>query len=83
MIGADKLVYQDLADLVDTCKEGNPEVVAFDCSVFDGKYLAGNIDDNYLQRLEQSRSDAAKAQRNKDRAQALADNEVMDLHNAS
>jgi len=83
LIGADKLVYQDLADLVETCKEGNPEVVEFDCSVFDGKYLAGNIDDNYLQRLEQSRSDAAKAQRNKDRAQALADNEVMDLHNAS
>ncbi len=83
LIGADKLIYQDLVDLVDTCKEGNPAVTEFDCSVFDGKYLAGNIDDNYLLRLEQSRSDAAKAQRNKDRAQALADNEVMDLHNAS
>lgn len=83
LIGADKLIYQDLEDLVATCKEGNPEVKAFDCSVFDGKYLAGNIDANYLQRLEQSRSDAAKAQRNKSRAQALAENEVMDLHNAS
>ncbi|MDF1780615.1 MAG: amidophosphoribosyltransferase [Alcanivoracaceae bacterium] len=83
LIGADKLIYQDLKDLVDACSEGNPNVSDFDCSVFDGKYVAGNIDEAYLDRLQSSRSDAAKHTSNKERSQALADNEVMDLHNAS
>src|SRR5690606_30993371 len=37
LIGADKLIYQDLQDLVDACREGNPDIVEFDCSVFDGR----------------------------------------------
>ena len=80
LIGADKLIYQNLKDLVDTCIEGNEEITAFDCSVFDGVYLAGNIDHNYLTALEDRRNDLAKG--GSSSAQALADNDIIDLHNA-
>lgn len=83
LIGADKLIFQDLEDLVETCREGNPAITRFDCSVFDGQYVAGKIDGEYLQRLENSRNDGAKHKRNKERADALAENEAVDLHNAN
>lgn len=83
LIGADKLIFQDLEDLVETCREGNPNIKRFDCSVFDGQYVAGKIDGEYLQRLENSRNDSAKHKRNKERADALAENEAVDLHNAN
>ena len=60
MIGADGLIYQDLSDLIASAREGNPEIEQFDCSVFDGKYITGDIDDAYLDRLAKSRSDGAK-----------------------
>ena len=59
-IGADWLVYQDLEDLIECSREGNPEVDGFESSVFDGRYLAGNIDDQYLQSIEAARADGAK-----------------------
>lgn len=83
LIGADKLIFQDLEDLVDTCREGNADVERFDCSVFDGVYVAGNIDKAYLDKLESSRNDAVKHGSDAARAEALAENEVIDLHNAS
>jgi amidophosphoribosyltransferase len=81
LIGADKLIYQDLEDLVETCKEGNPGVESFDCSVFNGIYLAGNITPEYLAGLEARRNDMAKGSNEK--TQALADNEIIDLHNTN
>ncbi|MEH6782400.1 MAG: amidophosphoribosyltransferase [Alcanivorax jadensis] len=81
LIGADKLIYQDLEDLVETCKEGNPGVESFDCSVFNGIYLAGNITPEYLASLEARRNDMAKGSNEK--TQALADNEIIDLHNTN
>jgi amidophosphoribosyltransferase len=35
--------------------------VNFDCSCFDGKYVAGRIDADYLTALEEKRKDSAKA----------------------
>ena len=32
----------------------------FESSVFDGRYLTGNIDDQYLQAIEAARADGAK-----------------------
>jgi amidophosphoribosyltransferase len=81
LIGADKLIYQDLEDLVSACQEGNADIEEFDCSVFNGHYLAGNIDGQYLSDLETRRNDDAKKSREKTRA--LADNEVIDLHNSN
>ena len=80
LIGADKLIYQDLEDLVAACREGNPDIVEFDCSVFDGRYIAGKIDREYLDSLEKQRNDAVKKPKNL--AAALASNEAVDLHNS-
>ena len=76
-IGADWLVYQDLEDLIECSREGNPEVDGFESSVFDGKYLAGNIDDSYLQSIEAARSDGARVRR----SIAVSDGAVVGLHN--
>ncbi|MEQ9460190.1 MAG: amidophosphoribosyltransferase [Phycisphaeraceae bacterium] len=62
-IGADWLVYQDLEDLTAAAKEGNPTIDRFECSVFDGVYVTGDIDTPYLDRLNQERNDQAKQQR--------------------
>jgi amidophosphoribosyltransferase len=43
-IGADRLIYQDLEDLIACAAEGNPRLKDFDCSIFDGLYIAGRVD---------------------------------------
>lgn len=65
-IGADWLIYQDLPDLIECAREGNPHIDTFECSVFDGRYVTGDIDAGYLSDLEESRNDQAKAQREAD-----------------
>jgi amidophosphoribosyltransferase len=59
-IGADRLIYQDLRDLVDAAHEGNPKISEFDTSCFDGRYITGDVSQDYLDRIEQIRCDAAK-----------------------
>jgi amidophosphoribosyltransferase len=76
-IGADWLVYQDLPDLVDAVKKGNPKIEQFDASVFTGEYITGDVSVDYLSGLQVERSDAAK----KDRRSK--DDEVIDLHNTA
>lgn len=77
LIGADKLIYQDLEDLVAAVKAGNPSMESFDCSVFTGEYITHDVDEAYLQQLELFRSDAAKA------ARRTQDDEVLELYNAN
>ncbi len=74
LIGADRIFYQDLEDLKDACREVNPDMEAFDCSVFDGNYVTGDIDDAYLAVLEASRNDAVKDQ-------SAGDHALVDMHN--
>jgi len=62
LIGADALIYQKLEDLISAAREGNPDIQQFDCSVFNGEYVTGDIDDAYLDKLQASRSDSAKKQ---------------------
>ena len=62
-IGADWLIYQDLEDLISTATEGNPDIEQFECSVFNGEYVTGDVDEIYLKRLENLRNDAAKAKK--------------------
>lgn len=78
IIGADRLIYQDLEDLVSTAAGGNPNIVEFDCSVFNGNYVTGDINDDYLKRLEQIRNDGAKQKKD-----AVEDPDAIDLHNAN
>ena len=59
-IGADKLIYQNLDDLIWSVRQGNPDIKNFDCSCFDGNYLTKDIDKPYLDKLEVQRSDKVK-----------------------
>jgi len=63
-IGADRLIFQELGDLIDAAREGNPAIDQFDCSCFDGQYVTGDVSRDYLDRIEQNRNDVAKTQRN-------------------
>ena len=83
VIGCDWLIYQDLPDLIDAAREGNPEVAEFDCSVFNGNYVTGNIDQAYLDRLEAKRNDLAKGgQKLVDvSAEDSGSSTAIDLHN--
>jgi amidophosphoribosyltransferase len=78
LIGADWLIYQDLEDLVECAKEGNPSIKEFDCSVFNGHYITGDITPEYLLKLEQARKESSKIKVNADFED---DNSVIDLHN--
>ena len=60
IIGADRLIYQDLADLIEATKVPKSPVTEFDCSVFNGHYVTNGIDNGYLERLEARRNDKAK-----------------------
>jgi len=59
-IGADWLVYQDLKDLVDAVRKGNPHIERFDTSCFTGEYVTGDVTPEYLQALESQRNDENK-----------------------
>lgn len=61
LIGADWLIFQDLDDLIAAAREGNPAIQNYECSVFNGNYITGDVDEVYLKRLENLRNDAAKA----------------------
>jgi amidophosphoribosyltransferase len=78
LIGADWLIFQDLDDLVQCSREGNPHIDEFDCSVFNGDYVSGDVDKNYLDRIEALRNDEAQCER---RAAQQAAEAVVDLHN--
>lgn len=57
LIGADGLIFQDLSDLIAAVREENPEINEFECSVFDGIYVTKDIDQSYLDYLENLRKD--------------------------
>ncbi|MDE1473304.1 amidophosphoribosyltransferase [Xenorhabdus bovienii] len=59
LIGADALIYQDLSDLINAVREENPDIEKFECSVFDGIYVTKDIDQIYLDYLENLRKDDA------------------------
>ncbi|MDD2759711.1 MAG: amidophosphoribosyltransferase [Methylomonas sp.] len=63
-IGADKLIYQELDDLIDAVGKGNPNIKRFDTSCFSREYVTGDIDDVYLARVEALRNDGAQELRN-------------------
>ncbi len=76
-IGADRVIYQDLADLEEAVRKRNPKLTRFDTSVFNGEYVTGDVDEAYLANLERIRSDGAKARR------AGKETDIIDLHNSN
>ena len=79
LIGADWLIYQDLDDLIAAAAEGNTAIKRYECSVFDGDYITGDVDEMYLRRLENVRNDAAKKAKKKHN-HTREYNLVTDLH---
>jgi amidophosphoribosyltransferase len=63
-IGADRMIYQDLDDLIDAVRKGNPNIKHFDTSCFSNEYVTGDIDTAYLERIEAMRNDSAQSERN-------------------
>lgn len=45
LIGADELIYLDLADLINAARKENPSIVKFESAMFDGIYLTGDESD--------------------------------------
>ena len=76
MIGADWLIYQDVDDLIETARAGNPDIEQFDTSCFTGEYVTGDISEDYLNQVSFLRNDTAKEARNENR-----DN-IIDLSNS-
>ncbi|WP_227429591.1 amidophosphoribosyltransferase [Psychrobacter sp. I-STPA6b] len=63
IIGADRLIFQDLDDLIEAVKDTkHSRVEGFDCAVFNGCYITGQINEAYLDYLQQQRNDMAKSQ---------------------
>ncbi|MEW8013783.1 MAG: amidophosphoribosyltransferase [Candidatus Sedimenticola endophacoides] len=75
-IGVDRLIFQDLHDLIDAVvKRDKSDVTAFDTSVFDGHYVTGDVNDQYLEQLELLRCDTAKQERDS------TDSTLVGIHN--
>jgi amidophosphoribosyltransferase len=77
LIRADGLIFQDLTDLIDAVRELNPEITRFETSVFDGNYITGDIDNAYLQRIDNMRNEGTK----NEGVQAELSN--LEMHNMS
>ena len=79
MIEVDWLVYQDLEDLISASREGNPQIDGFECSVFTGEYVTGDVDASYLEHIHSQRNDQAKSERELAGSEAV----VVGLHNGN
>ncbi len=75
LIGADKLIFQTIEDLVAAVGSTNSEIKRFETSVFDGVYITNDIDQNYLEALDAQRNDKTK-----ETSDANADSNI-DIHN--
>ena len=66
LIGADRLIFQDLDALVDAARRGNPDITEFEQSCFSGHYVTGDVSAKYLDHVSRVRSDEAKERRGRD-----------------
>jgi len=54
-IGADGLFYQNIEDLKESCKEGNPDITDFCAACMDSKYPTADVTKEVLDRMEGTR----------------------------
>jgi len=57
-IGADRVVYQTLEGMKRAVRTGNPALLDFDASCFDGCYVTGDITSDFLSGLARSRDES-------------------------
>jgi len=63
-VGADWLVYQTVEDLIEAVRYDKHPIEHFESSCFTGEYVTGDVDVEYLDALQQQRSDNAKHEQN-------------------
>jgi len=63
-IGADRIIYQALPDLVAACRRGNPAIEDFDTSCFTGEYVTADVTPDYLSALRERRGEFARERGN-------------------
>jgi len=78
LIGADRLIYQDLHGLIRSVRHDNSSITEFDTSCFSGEYVTGDVTPEYLHELESRRNDAAKRQLEARHKQLGADDEAAE-----
>ena len=59
-IGCDRIFYQNLEDLIMSVKSESSKISSFDSSCFNGDYITGDVNEDYLISLDKIRNDAAK-----------------------
>ena len=72
-ISADWLIYQDLEDLIEAARAGNPKLRQFDTSCFTGEYVTGDVSKDYLDHISSIRNDSAKQIRESSSEDSLTD----------
>ena len=75
LIGADWLIYQDLEKLIESTQTSDVHINSFDLSCFNGKYVTGDVNQEYLDHIEGMRNDSAKSKRE------ASDENLIDLTN--
>lgn len=75
-VGADKIIYQRLEDLIASVKAAGGNMSRFDCSVFDGDYVTGGVSSQTFGRLARERSNHAKLKRT-----IVQDADLVEIHN--
>jgi len=60
IIGADGLIFQDLDDLKAAVRYNKASIEVFEACCFDGDYVTGDVDTEYLEHLEAERLDDNK-----------------------
>lgn len=75
LIGADWLIYQDLDKLIESTQTGDVHINSFDLSCFNGEYVTGDVNQEYLDHIEGMRNDGAKSKREAN------DENLIDLSN--
>ena len=74
-IGCDKIFYQKINDLIESVKSESKEILNFDSSCFNGEYITGHVDEDYLSALDKLRNDAEKSKN--DQAEQTFDEVVV------
>lgn len=75
LLGADKLIFQSIEDLVAAVGVANPDIKMFETSVFTGDYITKDINQDYLDKLDLQRNNTKKENTDKN-----ADT-IIDMHN--
>ena len=68
-ITADALVYQDLPDLHRSVFDVQPKLTSLDASCFNGQYVTGDVDAEYLDRIEMMRHSSPPTAEDAERSQ--------------